>query len=84
MDTQKVIQVLDQTLKSSAFVVKNTKSPIHLEIFNKQIELFDQIKILLMENPDKHEVLRLGIILIQLHYMIENDFDGDEDISILH
>lgn len=84
MDTQKVIAVLGQTLKYSALVVNCTKSPIHLEIFDKQNKLFDQIKTLMANNPDKHEIFKLGIILIELHYMIENDCEGTENISVLH
>lgn len=72
MNPQKVLNVLSETLKHSESVIQFTQCPIHLEIFYKQRSIFNKIKLLLDGQPDKHEIFKLGTILIELYYIIEN------------
>lgn len=84
MDRQKILAVLLETLDSSGSILSYTNSPVHLEIYDKQHSIFSQIKSLLVENADKQEILRLGLILIHLYYMIEEDCKEIESLPTYH
>lgn len=76
MNTKEVISILQENiLETKDNIFTKFEHDRYLSVLSKQIEILNEVKQMLTESADKQEIFKMGLIIISLSYMVDDNVE---------
>ncbi|NBP56313.1 hypothetical protein EBU71_07240 [bacterium] len=76
MNTKEVISILQENiLETKDNIFTKFERDRYLSVLSKQIEILNEVKQMLTESADKQEIFKMGLIIISLSYMVDDNVE---------